>query len=167
MAIRKLNLTNLGPLLFIIALTIFSFFSTSSVYAAIGDGVVVQDGTGVSSGNSGASGLFGNGDFDLSLQGGVNAARGDGQPADLFGVGGVVSTITSILLFIIGALSVVMIIIGGLRYVTSGGNPTSVTGAKNTILYAVVGLVVAFLAYAAVNFVLGSLTNGGPAGTNV
>lgn len=104
---------------------------------------------------------------DLSIRGGVEAARGDGQPADLFGVGGVVSTITNILLFIIGALSVVMIIIGGLRYVTSGGNPTSVTGAKNTILYAIVGLVVAFLAYAVVNFVLGSLTSGGPTGTNV
>lgn len=60
-----------------------------------------------------------------------------------------------------------MIIIGGLRYVTSGGNPSSVTGAKNTIMYAIVGLVVAFLAFAAINFVLGSLTNSGVGGTNI
>lgn len=104
---------------------------------------------------------------DLSIQGGINAAHGDGQPTDLFGTGGVLSMITDTLLFIIGALSVIMIIIGGLRYVTSGGNPSSVTAAKNTILYAIVGLVIAFLAYAVINFVLGSLTSGGPAGTNI
>ena len=103
---------------------------------------------------------------DLSIQGGVNAAHGDGQPTDLFGGGGVFSRIIDTLLFVIGALSVIMIIIGGLRYVTSGGNPTSVTAAKNTILYAIVGLIVAFLAYAVINFVLGSLVSGGPAGTN-
>jgi len=104
---------------------------------------------------------------DLSIQGGVNAAHGDGQPTDLFGGSGVFTMITNTLLFIIGALSVIMIIIGGLRYVTSGGNPTSVTAAKNTILYAIVGLVVAFLAFAAITFVLGSLASGGTAGTNI
>lgn len=104
---------------------------------------------------------------DLSIQAGVNAARGDGQPTELFGADGVVTAITDMLLFIVGALSVVMIIIGGLRYVTSGGNPASVTAAKNTILYAIVGLVVSFLAYAAINFVLSSLTTGGSVGTNV
>ncbi len=104
---------------------------------------------------------------DLTAQGGVNAARGTGQPTDLFGTGGAITAITNTLLFIIGALSVVMIIIGGLRYVTSGGNPSSVTGAKNTIMYAIVGLVVAFLAFAAINFVLGSLTNSGVGGTNI
>jgi Type IV secretion system pilin len=70
------------------------------------------------------------------------------------------------LLFIIGALSVIMIIIGGFRYVVSGGSQTAVSGAKNTILYAIIGLVVAFVAYAAVNFVLGSLITG-TGGTNV
>ncbi|HEU4830723.1 MAG TPA: hypothetical protein VFS65_00955, partial [Candidatus Saccharimonadales bacterium] len=71
------------------------------------------------------------------------------------------------LLFIVGALSVIMLVIGGLRYVVSGGNSTAVTGAKNTILYAIVGLVVAFLAYAAINFILANLTGGGTSGTDV
>ena len=102
--------------------------------------------------------------FALTLHDGVNAARGDGQPADLFGSGGILNTITNILLFIVGALSVVMIIVGGLRYVVSAGNSTAVTAAKNTILYAVVGLVVAFLAFAAINFVLGALAPGSNAG---
>lgn len=66
-------------------------------------------------------------------------------------------TITNTLLFILGAIAVIMIIIGGIRYVVSGGDSTSITGAKNTILYAVIGLVVAILAYAIVNFVLTTL----------
>jgi hypothetical protein len=99
-----------------------------------------------------------------SLQEGVNAARGSSQPADLFGAGGVITTITNTLLFIVGALSVIMIIVGGLRYVVSGGNAASVTAARNTILYAVVGLVIAFLAFAAINFVLGTVAPGSGAG---
>ncbi|MFY9228254.1 MAG: hypothetical protein WAO28_02915 [Candidatus Microsaccharimonas sp.] len=104
-----------------------------------------------------------------SVQDGVNAARGDGQPTDLFGAGGVLTTVTNTLLFVVGALSVIMIIIGGLRYVVSGGNSTNVTAAKNTILYALVGVVIAFLAYAAVNFVLANLAPGssGSGYTNV
>ena len=96
-----------------------------------------------------------------SLQAGVNAAQGSGVPTTLFGDGGVITTITNTLLFIIGALAVIMIIWGGIRYATSAGNSSSVTTAKNTILYAIVGLVIAFLAFAAVNFVLGSLAPGG------
>ena len=105
-----------------------------------------------------------------SLQDGVNAARGDGQPAELLGDTGILTTITNILLFVIGALSVLMLIIGGLRYVISGGKASAVTAAKNTILYAIVGLIIAFLAYAAINFVLGAVAPGsgiGSGGTNV
>lgn len=69
----------------------------------------------------------------------------------------IIKTIVNILLFIIGAVAVIMIIVGGFRYVTSAGNASSVTAAKNTILYAVVGLVIALLAYAIVNFVLKSI----------
>ncbi|MEO6109508.1 MAG: hypothetical protein ABIP50_00665 [Candidatus Saccharimonadales bacterium] len=103
-----------------------------------------------------------------SIQEGVNAARGTNQPSELFGAGGVITTVTNTLLFIVGALSVIMIIFGGLRYVVSGGNSTAVSAAKNTILYAIVGLVIAFLAFAAVNFILGNLEPGTGAGyTNI
>jgi multisubunit Na+/H+ antiporter MnhB subunit len=61
-------------------------------------------------------------------------------------------------LFIIGAISVIMLIIGGIRYVVSGGDSGAVTSAKNTILYAIVGIVVAILAYALVNFVVSSFS---------
>lgn len=94
---------------------------------------------------------------DLTLTGGATAARGDGQTDNLFSEGGIFQTVTNILLFLVGAISVIMLIIGGIRYVVSGGDQAAVTSAKNTILYAIVGIVVAFLAYAAVQFVISSL----------
>ncbi len=66
---------------------------------------------------------------------------------------GYIQNIIKILLQAVGIISVIMIIVGGIRYATSDGDSTKVTSAKNTILYAVVGLVVAILAYAIVNFV--------------
>jgi len=72
----------------------------------------------------------------------------------LFGPGGLWNRILSTFTFIIGAVAVLMIVIGGLRYVTSNGEPAQLTSAKNTILYAAVGLVLAVMANAIVNFVL-------------
>lgn len=65
-----------------------------------------------------------------------------------------ISNIVNVFLFILGAVAVIMIIIGGFRYVVSGGESGAITSAKNTIFYAVIGLVVAILAYAIVNFVV-------------
>jgi hypothetical protein len=99
---------------------------------------------------------------NLSISSGADCARGNEQPADLFGGNNsIFGRVTNILLFLVGAISVIMLIIGGIRYVISGGDQAQVTAAKNTILYAIVGIVVAFLAYAAVNFVTQAL-----AGTN-
>ncbi|MBR5389255.1 hypothetical protein IK146_01705 [Candidatus Saccharibacteria bacterium] len=61
-------------------------------------------------------------------------------------------------LYVAGILAVVMVIIGGVRYTTSGGNVNIVTKAKNTILYGIIGLVIAILAYAIVNFVIARVT---------
>lgn len=65
--------------------------------------------------------------------------------------------IINTILVILGIVAVIMIIVGGFRYVLSGGDASNVTAAKNTIMYAVIGLIVAVLAYAIVNFVLNSL----------
>lgn len=67
-----------------------------------------------------------------------------------------IKTAINIALYAIGALSVLVIIFSGVQYVTSAGDADAVKKAKNTLLYAVVGLVVALLAYAIVNFVLTS-----------
>lgn len=74
-----------------------------------------------------------------------------GQGAD---IGPIFGTITNVLLFLLGAVSVIMLVIGGFRYVISGGDSNQLQGAKNTILYAVVGLVVAIMAYAITDFVI-------------
>lgn len=95
------------------------------------------------------------------LQDGADLGRPTGAPEDLIGQGGIFQTVANILLLVLGAVAVIMLIVGGFRYVVSGGDTNAVEGAKNTILYAIVGIVVAFLAYAAVNFVIGQLGTGG------
>lgn len=92
------------------------------------------------------------------IKDGVGAAKGAGTADKLLGEGSVFTNVINILLIAIGLISVVMIIIGGIRYAVSGGESGAVTSAKNTILYAVVGLVVAFLAYALVNWVLSGIS---------
>ena len=72
-------------------------------------------------------------------------------------VSGLVSTIIDVLSIIVGAVSVIMIIIGGLRYITSGGESSAVASAKNTILYSIVGLVVVIFAQTIVKFVVGRI----------
>lgn len=92
-------------------------------------------------------------DTSNQVQKGINSAGGTGQPS----LPNVIQTIVNILLFIIGLAAVIMIVIGGLRYVLSGGDSNATKGAKDTVLYAVIGLVVAIMAYAIVNFVVGRL----------
>jgi hypothetical protein len=74
-------------------------------------------------------------------------------------INNIVHSIVNILSAIVGIVAVIMIIVGGFRYITSGGNDTSVTAAKNTILYAIIGLVVVALAQVIVRFTLNKLTN--------
>lgn len=79
--------------------------------------------------------------------------QGSGQASALTGQDGMVTNIINLMLFIIGILCVIMIIWGGIRYTISNGAGDKVKDAKNTILYAVVGLVIAIIAYALVNWV--------------
>jgi hypothetical protein len=105
--------------------------------------------------------------FSQSISQGADSAKGIDQATTLFGPTGMFQTITNVLLFVVGAVSVIMLIIGGIRYVVSGGDSTAVQGAKNTILYAIVGIVICLLAYAVVSFVIGSFTGGGTAAGGV
>lgn len=72
-------------------------------------------------------------------------------------VSGLIKQVINIISIIVGVVAVIMIIIGGLRYITSGGDSSSVSSAKNTILYAIVGLVVVALAQLIVQFVITKL----------
>ena len=101
---------------------------------------------------------------ERGLRGGANAAQGDGQVGSeetgFFDPDGMFERIVNAFLFIIGAVAVIMLVYGGFRYVTSGGDASAVTAAKNTILYAVIGIIVAILAYAIVDFVVDQFSGG-------
>lgn len=65
----------------------------------------------------------------------------------------IITTIINVMLFIAGALAVIMIIYGGIRYITAHGDEKQVKVAKDTIVYSVVGLIIAIIAYALVTFI--------------
>ena len=98
----------------------------------------------------------------LSYTSGVHASAADElkKAAGETGQGGGVTVqagveiVSNILLFLIGLAAVIMIIIGGIRYTTSNGDPSQTKAAKDTILYAVIGIVVALMAFAIVRFVV-------------
>lgn len=79
---------------------------------------------------------------------------------------GLLNTVINIFSLVVGVIAVIMIIVGGLRYITSGGDSGKVSAAKTTIIYALVGLVIVALAQLIVHFVLSqavNIVNGGGA----
>ena len=70
-----------------------------------------------------------------------------------------VGRILNTVYFIVGILAVIFIIIGGINYTVSQGDPSKVKKAKNTILYAIVGLIIALMAFAITNFAMNALQN--------
>lgn len=84
----------------------------------------------------------------------VDAALKSVNPGNTTDLPGMIKTIINVLLFVIGAVSVIMIVVGGIKYTTSNGDSNAVKSAKDTILYAIIGVVVSLLAFAIVNFVV-------------
>lgn len=74
-------------------------------------------------------------------------------------IGRIVRLVINIFSWVVGLVAVIMIIVGGLKYITSGGDSGNVSGAKNTILFAVVGLIVVLLAQIVVKFVVTKVTS--------
>ena len=73
------------------------------------------------------------------------------------GLSNILKNATNIVLFIAGALAVIMIIYGAIRFMTAHGNEKQVESARLIVTYSVIGLIIAILAYALVNFVLSNL----------
>ncbi len=69
-----------------------------------------------------------------------------------------IADVINIFSLVVGVIAVIMIIVGGFRYITSAGNDSKVSGAKNTIMYAIIGLVIVALAQFIVRFVLDKVT---------
>ena len=95
--------------------------------------------------------------FTLDPADAVCEGDGEGDAGDT--LTGIVTTIINILSVVVGIVAVIMIIVGGFQYLTSQGDSGKVTNAKNTILYAIVGLVIVALAQFIVQFVTGRLGN--------
>ena len=75
-------------------------------------------------------------------------------------VNNLIATIINIFSVVVGVIAVIMIVYGGFRYITSGGDSGKVTSARNTILYAIIGLIIVALAQFIVKFVLNKAVNG-------
>ena len=88
-----------------------------------------------------------------------NTCAGGGTEGGTRKVNQLITDAVNIFSAIVGIISVIMIIFGGFKYITSGGDSNNVTSAKNTIIYAVIGLVVVAMAQFIVQFVLNKITN--------
>ncbi len=75
----------------------------------------------------------------------------------IYGPNGIISKIVNILAIIIGVAAIIVIIVAGIQYMLSTGDPTKVNNAKNAILYAITGLIVAVIARQAVLFIVSKL----------
>ena len=89
----------------------------------------------------------------------VNDPNCDSESDAIQKINDLIRRIINLLSILVGIVAVIMIIIGGLRYITSGGSDTGVTSAKNTILYAIIGLIIVALAQLLVRFVLRQVTS--------
>jgi hypothetical protein len=81
-----------------------------------------------------------------------------GVTAGATNVNSIIKTVINVFSFVVGVVAVIMIIVGGFRYITSGGDSGNISSAKNTIIYAIIGLVVVALAQFIVQFVLNKVT---------
>ncbi len=121
-------------LLTLTLLTVLILPFTTSVYAQSSDGAKAAcDAIGVASGGS-SCGTTSTSSLDHTI-----------------------STVVNILSIVVGLVAVIMIIVAGLKFITSQGDSNNVASARNTILYAIVGLVVVALAQVIVKFVLHKL----------
>jgi cytochrome bd-type quinol oxidase subunit 2 len=103
------------------------------------------------------SGLCGGSGLSLDNSSCSNAALGNPQVA----LNTLITRVVNLFSVVVGIVAVVMIIVGGFRYIISGGDSSNVTDAKNTILYAIVGLIIVAISQFLVRFVLGQATGLG------
>lgn len=95
--------------------------------------------------------------FDACTGGSADTTVCKGKDDKVLGPDGLLTNVINLLLFIIGIVSLIMIIVGGFKYTTSTGDSSQLSNAKDTILYALVGLVIAIMSFAIVNWVVGRI----------
>lgn len=76
-------------------------------------------------------------------------------------IGDVAKNIINVVITVLGLVAVLFVVIGGVNYTTSQGDPQKTKKARDTILYAILGVILAVLAYTIVNFVISGITGSG------
>lgn len=98
------------------------------------------------------------GSASAQVSDGINTATtSEMKGKSIDGDKGLIKTVVNVLLWAVGILSVIMIIFSGFRYITSAGDASKTKSAQSTLIYSVVGLIVAIMAYAIVNMVTNRL----------
>ena len=98
--------------------------------------------------------------FAIETGFGNNIKEISGADNDIGTSNGAFSTIINWIMGIVGMICVVVIILGGIQYMTSAGDAGKVKKAKDTILYGIIGLIVVALAAVIVNFVIAKVIGG-------
>lgn len=93
-----------------------------------------------------------------SVKGGGNSAACAKDQESISGTGGVLYKVTRLIAVIAGIAAVIVMIAGGLMFVTSNGDASKAGNARNTILYAAIGLVVIVLAQAIITLIINRTT---------
>lgn len=89
---------------------------------------------------------------------GINAATtNEMKNKQIDGANGVIRVISNILIWVVGIVAVIMIVWSGIKYMTAAGDSSKLASAKSSLIYAIVGLIVAIMAYAIVNFIMDRL----------
>ena len=88
---------------------------------------------------------------------GTNATKACGAGGCGSSLTSLVQTVSTTLLWVVGVAAVFFMIFAGIQMITSQGDPTKIKTARNTILYAVIGLIVAIASYAIVSFVVSNI----------
>lgn len=102
--------------------------------------------------------------IQTAVNSGINNATGSGTAcgASAGATGGLTNLakkVVNIFSILVGIVAVIMIIYGGFRYITSGGDSGNVGNAKNTLIFAIVGLIIVALAQFIVHYVLNTAAN--------
>lgn len=124
---RLMALSVMAPL-------VLAFVISGATFALTGNDVLEQSCTGSSS----------------------SVCRADGSDP-ISGNDGVLMLVVNILSAVVGIAAVIMIIVSGISYMTSQGDSSKIQSAKNTIIYAVVGLIVVLLSRTIIGFVAGKV----------
>jgi len=88
----------------------------------------------------------------------TDANNGCAEDSSSPSVNNVIHAVISIMSYLVGVLSVILVIVSGFKYMTAGGDSGKVKSAKDTLVYALIGVVIAAMAQILVRFVITSTT---------